>query len=202
MRKIGFIQNNTLSPLPDDTNERLLTPSGDSIISPDKYIEKLLFGEDVSHFFVEESQLRNKNLLEDAKLYTDKHIEEHIEASEVDCQNVHTISYSEDTQYEHYNELETKVLSSPRLKKTDKEFQRIAIELDYLFRVESCKLFLEVTKLIDKFKEDGVVWGVGRGSSCACYILYLLEVHDVDSLQYNIPFKEFSKEDVDELLQT
>jgi len=45
--------------------------------------------------------------------------------------------------------------------------------------------------LIDVFKENNVVWGVGRGSSVASYCLYLLEVHDVDPLYYDLDFKEF-----------
>jgi len=46
---------------------------------------------------------------------------------------------------------------------------------------------------IDQFKKNKVVWGVGRGSSCASYILYLLEVHSVDPIKYEIPLEEFFK---------
>lgn len=46
---------------------------------------------------------------------------------------------------------------------------------------------------IDQFKEHKVIWGVGRGSSCASYILFLLEVHSVDSIKYDIPLEEFFK---------
>lgn len=46
---------------------------------------------------------------------------------------------------------------------------------------------------IDQFKENKVVWGVGRGSSCASYILFLLEVHSVDPIKYDIPLEEFFK---------
>lgn len=48
--------------------------------------------------------------------------------------------------------------------------------------------------LVDMFKENNIVWGVGRGSSVASYILYLLEVHLVDSLKYDLDFREFIKE--------
>ena len=47
---------------------------------------------------------------------------------------------------------------------------------------------------IDTFKANNVVWGVGRGSSCASYILYLLEVHSVDPVKYEIPLEEFFKQ--------
>ena len=47
--------------------------------------------------------------------------------------------------------------------------------------------------VVDTFKKNNVVWGVGRGSSCASYILYLLEVHSVDPVKYDIPLEEFFK---------
>ena len=48
--------------------------------------------------------------------------------------------------------------------------------------------------LIDKFRNDGIVWGVGRGSSCASYVLFLLFVNDVDPVRFGINFSEMSKE--------
>jgi len=45
--------------------------------------------------------------------------------------------------------------------------------------------------IIDIFKKNNVVWGVGRGSSVSSYILYLLEVHDVDSVLFDLDFNEF-----------
>lgn len=49
-------------------------------------------------------------------------------------------------------------------------------------------------QLIKKFQEDKVIWGVGRGSSCASYLLYTLGIHDINSIKFDIDFKEFSKE--------
>jgi DNA polymerase-3 subunit alpha len=46
---------------------------------------------------------------------------------------------------------------------------------------------------IDMFKQHNVVWGVGRGSGCASYILFLLEVHSVDPIKYEVPLEEFFK---------
>lgn len=44
---------------------------------------------------------------------------------------------------------------------------------------------------VDTCKKNNVVWGVGRGSSVASYVLYLLEVHRVDSIKYNLDWREF-----------
>jgi DNA polymerase III alpha subunit len=35
------------------------------------------------------------------------------------------------------------------------------------------------------------VWGVGRGSSVASYVLFLIGVHRIDSMKYNLDYKEF-----------
>lgn len=43
------------------------------------------------------------------------------------------------------------------------------------------------------FRENGVVWGLGRGSSCASLVLYLLGVNKVDPVRYDIPMEEFYK---------
>lgn len=45
--------------------------------------------------------------------------------------------------------------------------------------------------IINKFETENIVWGVGRGSSVSSYILYLIGVHDIDSVQFNLDVKEF-----------
>ena len=44
---------------------------------------------------------------------------------------------------------------------------------------------------VDTCRAKGVVWGVGRGSSVASYVLYLIGVHRIDSLKYNLDWQEF-----------
>ena len=45
--------------------------------------------------------------------------------------------------------------------------------------------------IVDKFKESKTVWGVGRGSSCASYVLFLIGLHKVDPIKFGIPMTEF-----------
>jgi DNA polymerase III alpha subunit len=45
--------------------------------------------------------------------------------------------------------------------------------------------------LVDTMRENNVVWGVGRGSSVASYVLYLIGVHRIDSIKHNLDIKEF-----------
>ena len=47
--------------------------------------------------------------------------------------------------------------------------------------------------LVDTMKEHNIVWGVGRGSSVASYVLFLIGIHKVDSIEYELDFNEFLK---------
>jgi DNA polymerase III alpha subunit len=44
---------------------------------------------------------------------------------------------------------------------------------------------------VDTCEKEGVVWGVGRGSSVASYVLYLIGVHSIDPIKYNLDWQEF-----------
>ena len=47
--------------------------------------------------------------------------------------------------------------------------------------------------VVDTLRKHNLVWGVGRGSSVASYLLHLSGVHKVDSVKYNLDIKEFLK---------
>jgi len=47
--------------------------------------------------------------------------------------------------------------------------------------------------IVDEMRKNKIVWGVGRGSSVASYVLYLIGVHKIDSVRYNLPITEFLK---------
>ena len=42
----------------------------------------------------------------------------------------------------------------------------------------------------DFMRENNIVWGVGRGSSVASYVLYLIGVHRIDPTQYGPDWRE------------
>ena len=47
--------------------------------------------------------------------------------------------------------------------------------------------------IIETMRKHKLVWGVGRGSSVASYVLYLIGAHKVNSLTYNLDIEEFLK---------
>lgn len=77
--------------------------------------------------------------------------------------------------------------------KEDYELQRVGAEL-LLFQERNAFDLLRYLKyLVDILRKNNIVWGVGRGSSVASYVLFLLGVHKIDSIYYNLNIEEFLK---------
>lgn len=77
--------------------------------------------------------------------------------------------------------------------KTDVEVERVNIELAEYENRNLMNLLKQMKYIIDTLRKNNIVWGVGRGSSVASYVLYLMGVHRIDSIKYNIPLNEFFK---------
>ncbi len=77
--------------------------------------------------------------------------------------------------------------------KTDAELQRVGQEL-LLFQERDLFNLLRFMKyMVDTLRKNDVVWGVGRGSSVASYVLYLIGVHKINCLYYDLDISEFLK---------
>jgi DNA polymerase III alpha subunit len=75
--------------------------------------------------------------------------------------------------------------------KSDAELQRVGEEL-LLFQERNLFDLLRYLKyLVDVMRSNHLIWGVGRGSSVASYVLYLLGVHRVNSIFYDLDPREF-----------
>lgn len=44
---------------------------------------------------------------------------------------------------------------------------------------------------VDTCLAENIIWGVGRGSSVSSFVLYLLNVHRIHSIKYNLDWREF-----------
>ena len=69
--------------------------------------------------------------------------------------------------------------------------QRVSEELEKFKQLGYMDLLKFLHFLVNFMKEQNIVWGVGRGSSVASYVLYLLGVHKIDSIQYRLDWQEF-----------
>ena len=74
---------------------------------------------------------------------------------------------------------------------TDKEIARVSDELIEFKKRDMNNLLRYMIYLVDFMRENDIVWGVGRGSSVASYVLYLIGVHRIDSIQYGLDWREF-----------
>jgi hypothetical protein len=77
--------------------------------------------------------------------------------------------------------------------KTDAELQRVGQELLLFQERDLFNLLRWLKYFVDTMRAKGVVWGVGRGSSVASYVLYLIGVHRVNSMYYDLDIEEFLK---------
>jgi DNA polymerase III alpha subunit len=78
--------------------------------------------------------------------------------------------------------------------KTNSELERVGDELLMYQEKQLFPLLCYLKYLVDVMREHNIVWGVGRGSSVSSYVLYLIGVHRINSLQYNLDIREFLRE--------
>lgn len=77
--------------------------------------------------------------------------------------------------------------------KNEAELQRAGEEL-LKFQERNMFVLLQYLKyLVDTMRKNNVVWGVGRGSSVASFVLYLIGIHRINSLYYDLSIDEFLK---------
>jgi DNA polymerase III alpha subunit len=75
----------------------------------------------------------------------------------------------------------------------EQNYDRLLQELD-LYRKHNLLPVLRAMKyVVDTLRNNRVVWGVGRGSSVASYVLFIIGVHKIDSVKYKLPINEFFK---------
>lgn len=77
--------------------------------------------------------------------------------------------------------------------KTEEELQRAGNELLLFQEREMFPLLRYLKYLVDTMRKNNVIWGVGRGSSVSSYVLYLIGVHRINSLFYDLSIDEFLK---------
>ena len=73
----------------------------------------------------------------------------------------------------------------------DPNFTRVEEELTAFKERNMLDLLRWLKYFVDTMRANNIVWGVGRGSSVASYVLYLIGVHKIDSIKYNLDWQEF-----------
>lgn len=73
------------------------------------------------------------------------------------------------------------------------EIQRCGAELLEYAERDLLPLLTYIKYLVDTMRQHKVVWGVGRGSSVASFVLYKLGLHKINSIEYDLDFHEFMR---------
>jgi DNA polymerase III alpha subunit len=71
--------------------------------------------------------------------------------------------------------------------------QRVGQELLLYQERDLFDLLRYLKYFVDTMRKNNIVWGLGRGSSVASYILYIIGVHKIDSIYYDLDITEFLK---------
>jgi len=74
---------------------------------------------------------------------------------------------------------------------TEAERVRVDEEITAFIEHGMFDLLFCLKYIVDTLRSNNIVWGVGRGSSVASYVLYLLGVHKINSIKYNLDWREF-----------
>jgi len=96
---------------------------------------------------------------------------------------------------EHYRSLDVREYVSKLVSRDSDLSVNARVDME-LTMFEERKLFPVIQILIyiiETMRKHKLVWGVGRGSSVASYVLFLIGVHKINSLKYNLDIKEFLK---------
>ena len=162
-------------------DDRLLRYDGVSIVEPDKIGDMLLGG-------LKQSQIVVTDLTDEIKEFNNISYKDPIK--EYDGSDV-KLDFTWQVPKEF---LEIDLLDYFAGFMTEYNAERIAEELEMVMKMDVENQIRTIIYVIDELKKQKVVWGIGRGSSCASYLLFLIGVHQVDCIKYNIPYTEFFHE--------
>jgi len=73
----------------------------------------------------------------------------------------------------------------------DTERTRVQLEYDLFEKKKFVKVLQFLIYFVDTLRDKGIVWGVGRGSSVSSFCLFLIGVHKINPLLYNLDITEF-----------
>jgi DNA polymerase III alpha subunit len=74
---------------------------------------------------------------------------------------------------------------------TDEERMRVQLEYDLFEKKKFIRVLQFLIYFVDTLRSKNIVWGVGRGSSVASFCLFLIGVHKINPLLYNLDITEF-----------
>lgn len=92
---------------------------------------------------------------------------------------------------EEYKDIDLHQYCLERCPDGTEECARICNELYEFEKRNLLNLLRYMIYLVDIMRKNNIVWGVGRGSSVASYVLYIIGIHRINSIRYELDWREF-----------
>lgn len=171
-------------------NDRVLLEDGRSLVEPDKVEALLSKGIKPSSIVVTEltQKIAQFNNLSAGKIavFTEPPLPPKLEWTIPD-----KYKYLDVERY--LFELANKLIKpdDPLLKQRE---QRLAEELMLFEERGMFPLLRALIFAVDQMRAEKVMWGVGRGSSCSSYLLFMIGLHNVDPVKYDISVRDFIRD--------
>lgn len=172
-----------------ELKDRTLWFDGDISVSSEKMVQMLLSGKTLDRVFPDEIDSNVKKY----NMYGDREFTIKTEIAPLDTStilpdeylNINLSTYL----FDKLNALTAiECFDNDQI---DARILRVKDELSLIAEYDIENLFRTAIYIVDTFTCNDIVWGTGRGSSCACYSLYLIGLHEVDSVLYELELTEF-----------
>ena len=76
---------------------------------------------------------------------------------------------------------------------TNVQRNRVILEIELFEQRNMIPVLRHLIWMVDHMRQNKILWGVGRGSSVASYILFLIGINRIDPLRFNLDIREFLK---------
>lgn len=178
--------------------DRVLWYDGDVSFTPDQLAEFILNGGQINDNIhisaLNEDIIKFKKFNPSLSLNVKKDLN-HLDKTWNIPDNYKNINIREYIKNRFLSEIEDKKKNGNPLSEVqiNERIDRIGDEIKLYHEHDMFIILKTIIYILDIFKQNNVIWGTGRGSSCSSYILYLLGLHSVDSVEFELDIKEFFK---------
>ena len=163
----------------------------------DKFDQLIFSEDDICELYMKNKNVKFKKMLTDCNITNTLDLENFPKLEKYICPNIDVKDFDIANQFkwlmpEHYKNFDIAkyVLECC---KSEPELQRAGQEL-LMYQERGLFPLLQYLKyLVDTMRENNIVWGVGRGSSVNSFVLFLIGVHRINSLHYDLNINEFLK---------
>lgn len=184
---------NDISTFKTTLNGRILCGDGDSIVELPFLYEHILSGKSVSDLFVSKSDFNSDEIgYHNTKFPNDK-IEYKKEIKDTSLEWIIPKKFKELNVSRFIKAMLKIEFKNSDLNDQEKKQRvlRVKMEMRVWKKRNLTDLLRTLIFIVNTFEKNKIVWGTGRGSSCASYILYLIGLHQVDSVLYELDIGEF-----------